>query len=264
MGKTDRCPICNVPVKPENLIRHLNDTHPRHPDTPRLREELKQEMGRVPSKKAARPFRIPKYQVAIVVLIVAGAAGGYYLISQPPSASAIVTSCGLEGTTVHYHPLLVINVNGVQTHLPRDTTQPGDIGYIAQQGYTNPRYFCPAGDYHWLHTHDGSGIIHVELPQLVSTAPTLGDFFTIWGEPVGPTGIWIYPGQVKATMYDSDTHASTDFSSSPASIPLYEPVAGPLGNAYPIPPNLIFNGAYGSGVSGGYYSGEIVWLNVTF
>ncbi len=263
MGKTDRCPICNVPVKPENLIRHLNDIHPRHPDTPRLREELKQEVGRGPSKKTVRPFRIPRYQVAIVVLIVAGAAGGYYLVTQPPSASAVVTSCGLEGTVVHYHPLLVINVNAVQTHLPYVSGSPGDIGYIDQPGYTNSKYYCAASGYHWLHTHDGSGIIHVELPQTVSTAPTLGNFFTIWGELLGPTQVWTFPGQVQATMYDSDTRATADYSSNPASMPLYEPAAGPLGNAYPIPQNLIFNGAYGSGASNGFFSGEIIWLNVT-
>src|SRR6266480_36735 len=36
MATMDRCPICDVSVRPENLIRHLNDIHPRHPVSPAL------------------------------------------------------------------------------------------------------------------------------------------------------------------------------------------------------------------------------------
>src|SRR6266487_4259483 len=237
MQKMDHCPICTVAVKPENLIRHLGDTHPRHPDMPRLREELKQEGRRVAPKKGARPIRLRKYQVAILALVVVGGVGGYYLISQP-SGSNIVSACGLEGTVVHYHPLLVINHNGVQQPLPYDGTQSADIGYLNRPGFTNPKYYCAVGQIHWLHTHDGSGVIHVELPQTVS-------------------------GQVQAAMYNSDTGSSADFSSNPGSIPVYQPRAGPQGNEYAIPANLIFNGAYGSGASSGFFSGEIIWLNVT-
>ncbi|HEX9340724.1 MAG TPA: hypothetical protein VF992_06080 [Thermoplasmata archaeon] len=262
MQKMDHCPICTVAVKPENLIRHLGDTHPRHPDMPRLREELKQEGRRVAPKKGARPIRLRKYQVAILALVVVGGVGGYYLISQP-SGSNIVSACGLEGTVVHYHPLLVINHNGVQQPLPYDGTQSADIGYLNRPGFTNPKYYCAVGQIHWLHTHDGSGVIHVELPQTVSAQPTLGNFFEIWGEPLNPTTVWTFSGQVQAAMYNSDTGSSADFSSNPGSIPVYQPRAGPQGNEYAIPANLIFNGAYGSGASSGFFSGEIIWLNVT-
>ncbi|HVG36404.1 MAG TPA: hypothetical protein VNA10_01595, partial [Thermoplasmata archaeon] len=77
MAKTDHCPICNVSVKPENLVRHLNDIHPRHPDTPRLREELKAEAGRVASRRTAAPIRVQTWQVALVALIVVGGVGVY-------------------------------------------------------------------------------------------------------------------------------------------------------------------------------------------
>ena len=263
LAKTERCPICNVVVKPENLIRHLNDIHPRHPDVPGLREKLKTEPGRVGSKKTGRPLRLRRYHVLIIVLIVVGGAGGYYMLFQPQGADFIVAHCGVEGIVVHYHPLLVINDHGVQKPLPYDSTQSGDIGFINQPLYTNPKYYCLAGYFHLLHTHDGSGIIHVELPQTVSTVPTLGNFFTIWGQPLGPSQVWTVLGQVHATMYNSDTQTSTDYSSNPASMPLYEPAAGPQGNAYLIPQSLIFNGAYGSGASSGQFSGEIIWLNVT-
>ena len=262
MATLDRCPICNVSVKPENLLRHLNGTHPRHPDTPKLREQLKQKAGRGASRNAGRPIHIPKWVVLIVVLITAGVVGGYYLVNQQTRYN-VVTWCGVEGTAIHYHPLLVINYNGVQQHLPWDPAQSADIGYLNQAGFTNPKYYCPAGELHLLHTHDGSGIIHVELPRAVSGTPTLGDFFTIWGEPLSAGQVWMFSGQLQATMYNSDSRSSADYSSGPAGLPLYESAAGPQGNAYPIPLAYIFNGAYGTGASSGFYSGEIIWLNVT-
>lgn len=257
--RTDRCPICNVAVKPENLLRHVNDTHPRHPDTPRLREELKSELGRAIPRKTGPPIRIRTWQVALVALVVLGGVGAYYLTTRP-SGFDVVTSCGAEGTVEHYHALLVINDHGVQKPLPN--ANGWTVGITNQPGYTNPQYYCTTG-LHVLHMHDGSGIIHVELPQLVSPDPTLGAFFTIWGEPLSPSQVWTVTGQVQATVYNSDARSSTDYSSSPGSIPLYVPVAGPHGNAYPIPQNLIFGGTFGTGASSGFYSGEIIWLNIT-
>jgi hypothetical protein len=35
---------------------------------------------------------------------------------------------------------------------------------------------------YWLHTHDDSGIIHVEAPS--HFFPTLGNFFDVWGQPL--------------------------------------------------------------------------------
>lgn len=39
-----------------------------------------------------------------------------------------------------------------------------------------------------VHTHDGSGYIHVEAS--VTRAFTLGEFFDVWGQPLGPTNTW--------------------------------------------------------------------------
>jgi hypothetical protein len=36
------------------------------------------------------------------------------------------------------------------------------------------------GCYYWLHTHDTTGVIHVESPT--QKQYTLGDFFDIWGQ----------------------------------------------------------------------------------
>ncbi len=36
---------------------------------------------------------------------------------------------------------------------------------------------------YWLHTHDTDGVIHIESP--VRRAYTLGQFFAVWGQPLG-------------------------------------------------------------------------------
>ncbi|MGH7706878.1 MAG: hypothetical protein ACREM6_02940 [Vulcanimicrobiaceae bacterium] len=72
-----------------------------------------------------------------------------------------------EMSVEHLHAHLSLFVNGKQIAIP------GQIG-IVSQGAT-------AGCLYWIHTHDASGIIHIESP--LTTAPyTLGQFFAIWGE----------------------------------------------------------------------------------
>lgn len=195
---------------------------------------------------------------AVVVLILVTV-----LILNVPQQPLIVTYCGGEGTAQHYHVLLVINANGRQQGLPYITGQFADIGYINDPAYTNPSYYCSGGGVHALHTHDGSGIIHAELPSSITTTPTLGNFFTIWGQALSNSQVWTFSGHVTATMKDMSAHTTTDYSSDPGSILLFTPPGGPTSNPFPIPQNLIFNGQYGNGASGGVFDGEIIWLNVT-
>lgn len=70
-------------------------------------------------------------------------------------------------TEFHIHPLVSIFINGEKQTLPEG------IG-------------LEIGCMHSLHTHDGSGKIHVEAP--VQRDFTLGDFFAVWGEPFNREG----------------------------------------------------------------------------
>ena len=261
------CPECGSSVKLENMKRHYANVHPGKDPSAAItqeehREVLRQSRSRGPAIYSRRSFQVV---VALILVVVLAFVGLPYVLRGLPSGSSldIVRYCGVEGSVEHYHPLLVINYNGVEQHLPYDQSQGVDIGGINQPGFTNPSYYCPSGEIHLLHTHDGSGIIHVELPQVVSPSPTLGQFFTIWGEPLTTGTVWTYTGRVTAVIYNSDMQKVTDYSSDPTSIPLYEPAGGPTANNYNIPQNYIFNGAYGDGQSGGTFSGEIIWLNVT-
>src|SRR5947199_10263509 len=96
MATMDRCPICDVSVRPENLIRHLNDIHPRHPDTPRLLERLRAEPGRIPRRSAGRAIRVRPWHVVLVALLLPGGLGAYYLVPTA-TVSPARTRVGGEG-----------------------------------------------------------------------------------------------------------------------------------------------------------------------
>jgi hypothetical protein len=128
---------------------------------------------------------------AIVVgAVIAGASGGS---SSPPLAPAHLSgelvgrapwprnitglrarldALGLpalaqEGTVLHIHQHLDLYVNG------RRVTVPAGIGIDEVQGFISP-----------LHTHDETGVIHVESPDMRTF--TLGQFFGVWGLRLTP------------------------------------------------------------------------------
>jgi hypothetical protein len=67
-----------------------------------------------------------------------------------------------EGAAVHIHEHLDLFVDG------KAVAVPADIGIDTSEGFLSP-----------VHTHDTSGIIHVESP--VVRGFTLGQFFDVWG-----------------------------------------------------------------------------------
>jgi hypothetical protein len=67
----------------------------------------------------------------------------------------------------HIHAMLHIYVNGLLVPLPADI------------GIDRAKHLETS-----LHTHDGTGIIHMEAPHRFRF--TLGDFFSVWGVKLGP------------------------------------------------------------------------------
>jgi hypothetical protein len=82
-----------------------------------------------------------------------------------------------EGTALHIHQHLDLYVNG------RKATVPALVGIDE-----------PAGFLTELHTHDSSGIIHVESP--VAKQFTLGQFFCEWGVKLTATCLGPYRGRL--------------------------------------------------------------------
>jgi len=92
---------------------------------------------------------------------------------QPLDLSAL----GAEGAVVHIHQHLDLYVNGKHVTLPA-LIGINDNSYITE-----------------LHTHDPSGVIHVESPT--NRAFTLGQLFGEWGVKLTPNCVANYCGRLK-------------------------------------------------------------------
>jgi len=100
----------------------------------------------------------------------------------------------------HWHPHLTIEHDGVPV------TIPAQIGFVQTAGVTLCLY--------WLHTHDESGIIHVESPR--AQVFTLADFFAVWGQPLSSTRVGPYRGHVRAYV------DGAPYKGAPQNIPLLD------------------------------------------
>jgi hypothetical protein len=142
-----------------------------------------------------------------------------------------ITCQPIERLAYHIHVHLTIFVNG----LPR--LIPYGIGIAPPRtGINTPNgYFIGSGScFAWLHTHAGDGIIHVESPA--PKTYTLGDFFDIWREPLGPARLSSATGPVTA-FYNGHYYRG-----NPREIPLrkHAQIQLDLGNPLIAPETIIF------------------------
>jgi hypothetical protein len=115
----------------------------------------------------------------VVVLMVIGPASPvlrqHQTLASPvmyPAIDHILCQNGMQiGSHIHAHVTIYINSNR--------TLIPARVGIA-------PGMSC----LYWLHTHDTSGIIHIETPK--GTHVTLGNFLDIWEHRFQQLG---YPGQ---------------------------------------------------------------------
>jgi len=114
--------------------------------------------------------------VALVALSLAACSSNNNAANQtaapPPAAGQPAQGASVNGIpcesseklTYHIHAHLAIFANGQPVPVP------ANIGIVGSK--------C----IYWMHTHDASGVIHLEAPQ--QREFTLGDFFAIWGQPL--------------------------------------------------------------------------------
>ena len=203
MAKQDRCPICDVPVKAENILRHLDANHPRHPQAASVREDLRADAKYAPRRDVAQGFRPRPWHAAVaasVALLVLAA------IFVPPFLDPYrdfgPESCTVDADTIyHIHPSLRILIQGTPYPIP------ASIGN--QPGCMYP-----------LHTHAGSdpstGIVQIHVESPIIRDFKLGDFFLVWGAILTPTQVLGYAddGTNRVTMAVSGA-PSTAFGSLP-------------------------------------------------
>ena len=120
---------------------------------------------------------------------------GVIIVNAPDlaPASSSATGASVDGVTCqseakevvkfHIHAHIVVFVNGQERRLP------GGIGITAPAlvQHSSAGTFFDVGLYdclYWLHTHVNDGIVHVEAPA--HGVFTLGQFFDIWRQPLGP------------------------------------------------------------------------------
>jgi len=95
----------------------------------------------------------------------------------------------LEGSVFHIHAKLNIFING--------------------QNYTLPALIGITDDcLYWMHTHDETGIIHIESP--IQKTFTLGQFFDIWKQKLSNNQILNYTTDINhpASVYVNGTKVS--------------------------------------------------------
>lgn len=116
-----------------------------------------------------------------------------------------VQAAGMEMLKEHYHAHLSLFYEGEQIAVPYG------IGIL--QPFRAVNGFVGQGQgFYWLHTHDATGIIHIESPEVQTY--TLGQFFDVWGKPLGPDGAAGLNGKVLAFV------GSEPYHGNPRGIPL--------------------------------------------
>lgn len=129
-----------------------------------------------------------------MLVVVVGAAGWLvWKIATSPTIPAedIVAKKGL-----HWHSELVIVIKGQKQEIPANI----GIGAVHQG----------------MHTHDGSGTIHLEMKGLVRKADiTLGRFFEIWGKQLTSSCILEFcngvDGSMKMSVNGNENHEFADY-----------------------------------------------------
>ncbi|MGI0091509.1 MAG: hypothetical protein ACREBS_07355 [Nitrososphaerales archaeon] len=143
-------------------------------------------------RKAQQKGKIPwKYLIPAIVVIVL-IIGLAYVNSRSPDTSSteqITTSLypfaclGSEQLTFHIHIWLRIVING------QNITIPAAVGIVNPvfENANNEKIATGGSCFEPMHTHDDSGIIHVESATNINY--TLGDFFDIWKVTYGNLSI---------------------------------------------------------------------------
>ena len=143
--------------------------------TIKRKQQMRRDLRAVPRRSWVERVPVLPVIVAAVLIIgavyVAFAAAGSGLLTNKTGGSATIdgipceTVEHTEATAKHIHIHLDIFLKGAPVNLP------------ANEGISQANQCL-----YWIHTHDASGVIHVEAPaRAASRQFTLGDAFDVWG-----------------------------------------------------------------------------------
>lgn len=136
--------------------------------------------ARRPPAPVKRSEGIPVLPAAVALVLLAVAAVIGIMIVTSHNSTAVQAVNGItcdtqehtDPTAVHYHAHLAILYHGTPVTVSANIGIPNNQSCI-----------------YWLHTHDDTGVIHVEAPKAKAKDFTLGDFFKVWNEPLSQTQV---------------------------------------------------------------------------
>lgn len=138
-----------------------------------MKQKDRQNRGsKVVRQKKIKRFVVIGLIIAVAIGIGFAVASSKLLTGSNAAALAIdgIQCNAVEQLVFHNHAHLDIFING------QPYTVPSQVGIV------------PNKCIYWLHTHDDSGIIHIESP--VTRNFTLGQFFDIWKKKLSNTQIF--------------------------------------------------------------------------
>ena len=205
------------------LANHHGPTEQGNAPAPALRLTSLSSLGPLrspPPAGALGPEGVPLPDAR--VLAVAGAGRG------PVDG---IQCLGNEQLAFHIHAHLTVFDHGAARSIPYG------VGIEGPQTMSTPEGIFVGGGrcFYWLHTHAADGIVHIESP--VVRTFTLGNFFDVWGQKLGPDRVGPASGHVTA-IYNGRL-----FEGNPRQIPLTahaqiqldvgRPLVAPLSIAFP-------------------------------
>ncbi|HYA85263.1 MAG TPA: hypothetical protein VEH06_17725, partial [Candidatus Bathyarchaeia archaeon] len=127
-------------------------------------------------KNVKKPFKIPNKLIAVIaacaLIAIIGSIATYYARDHAAALTIDGIGCNpMEQAVFHIHAHLDVIINGAYFLVP------SQIG-------------IPSNCFYWLHTHDESGIVHIEAPTHRDF--TLGQFFDIWNKKLSNDQIFNY------------------------------------------------------------------------
>jgi hypothetical protein len=149
----------------------------------RRRQQRRQQVARQQRRQSTRRWYIIG---GVLLLLLLGGGGAYYSFarSSQPGASIDGIPCGgSEVLNYHIHAHLTLYKDGKPVPVPAYIGIPYSTAINAGGQHT-----C----FFWLHTHDASGVMHIESPT--SRLYTLRQFFDIWHN----TSLWDAQGGIAA------------------------------------------------------------------
>ncbi|MGH9410335.1 MAG: hypothetical protein ACRD1V_12880 [Vicinamibacterales bacterium] len=173
-------------------------------------------------------------QSALPIPLVQGTQVGisYFQPGDTPQGGNGQPVDGIQGSSmemlkVHIHAHLSLFNNGQQIAVPYG------IGLVQPFQLLNG-FVGRASGFYWLHTHDATGIIHIESPT--DRVYTLGNFFDVWGEPLTLHNVAGLQGIVHAFLN------GTPYTGNPRDIDLtaHELITLEVGRPTVQPPVYIF------------------------